>query len=300
MAGMSSKPRAPLGASLIVVSSVFYASYGIWTKLMGNFFGGYTSAAFRSVLVLLLLLPIALVFHKLESINWKRNWKYLAAMVFFSLFVWGPLYYSILQAGIGISLTINYACIVIGIFFFGWLLAGEKFTKDKLLSAGLGLVGLGLVFSPSMSSVGSLALFAAAISGFAAAANTVLAKQIHYNATQSTVALWATSLVANILMAFVFREVHPSIGAHVQWLYLAAFAVVSVIASWAFTAGLKLIDAGAAGVLGLLEVVFSVLFGVVFFHERPGVVVIGGVVIILAASAIPYFKDYNAKRGTLN
>ncbi len=295
---MTSKPKAPLGASLIVVSSVFYASYGIWTKLMGNFFGGYTSAAFRSALVLVLLLPIALVFHKLESINWKRNWKYLTTMVLFSFFMWGPLYYSILQAGIGISLTINYACIVIGIFFFGWLLAGEKFTRDKLLSAALGLVGLGLVFSPSMDSIGSLALFAAAISGLAAAGNTVLAKQIHYNATQSTVALWATSLVANIVMALVFREAHPNIGAHVEWLYLVAFAVVSVIASWAFTAGLKLIDAGAAGILGLLEIVFGVLFGVIFFHERPGAVVVAGVLVILVASAMPYFKDYKAKRNS--
>ena len=58
-----------MGASLIVLSSLFYASYGIWTKLMGNFFGGYTASALRSVVVVLILLPIAIVYSQLEPLN---------------------------------------------------------------------------------------------------------------------------------------------------------------------------------------------------------------------------------------
>jgi len=141
------KSKAPLGASLIVLSSLFYASYGIWTKLMGNFFGGYSASALRSVVVLIFLLPIAIVYHKLQPLNLKSNWTYIVGITIASLFVWGPLYYAILHAGIGISLTINYASIVIGLFFFGWLLLRERFTRDKLISAVLGFIGLGLVFS---------------------------------------------------------------------------------------------------------------------------------------------------------
>src|ERR1700741_2496517 len=100
------KYTAPLGASLVVLSSFFYATYGIWTKLMGDFFGGYTASALRSVLVLLILLPIALVYRKLEPLNLKQNWRYIAGMLVASLFTWGPLYYAILHAGVGISLAI--------------------------------------------------------------------------------------------------------------------------------------------------------------------------------------------------
>jgi drug/metabolite transporter (DMT)-like permease len=131
-----------------------------------------------------------------------------------------------------------------------------------------------------------------------AGANTVFSKQIHYHATQSTIVLWVASVLANFAMAFVFNERHPTVGWYFPWLYLVFFAVASVIASWSLVKGVKLIDAGAAGILGLLEIVFGVLFGIIFFHERPAAMALLGMVVIIAAAAIPYFRDYNAKRGT--
>jgi drug/metabolite transporter (DMT)-like permease len=293
------KPSAPLGASLIVFSSLFYASYGIWTKLMGNFFGGYTASAFRSVLVLLMLVPLALAYHKLGPIDWRHNRRYIIGMVISSLFTSGPLYFAILHAGVGVSLTIGYAGIVIGMFFFGWLFAGERFSKDKLLSTCLSFIGLWLVFSPNIAGLGWLPLVAAAVSGLSVAANGVFAKELSYNAAQSTVLLWITSVVANVIMALVLGEHQPAFGWHLPWLYLVVFAMVSVVASWAFVRGVKLIDAGAAGILGLMEIVFGVLFGVIFFGEHIGLVVLMGMIVIMAAAIVPYVKDYNAQRGTL-
>jgi drug/metabolite transporter (DMT)-like permease len=291
---------APLGASLVVLSSLFYASYGIWTKLMGDFFGGYTASALRSVLVLIMLAPLALAYRQLGPVNWRQNWRYLAGLVLSASLVWGPFYYAILHAGVGISLAINYASMVMGMFFFGWLLAGERFTKDKGLSAVLGFVGLWLIFAPSVSGLGWLALGAALISGLGSAAHYVIAKQLPYNATQSTVSVWTASVVANIPMAFLFHEPRPTIGLHMPWLYLVVFAGASIIASWTFVKGVKLIDAGAAGILGLLEIVFGVAFGAIIFGERPGLIVLLGVGAIILAAGIPYLKDYNAKRGTLD
>jgi drug/metabolite transporter (DMT)-like permease len=59
--------------------------------------------------------------------------------------------------------------------------------------------------------------------------------------------------------------------------------------------GVKLIDAGVAGILGLLEIVFGVVFGVIFFHERPTLVILTGMALIIVASGIPYFKSYKLK-----
>ena len=301
MAGDKQKPKysAPAGASLVILSSFFYASYGIWTKLMGDFFEGYTASALRSVLVLAMLLPIAFFYRHFEPVRIRQNWRYILGMFIASLFTWGPLYYAILHAGIGISLAISYASIVIGAFFFGWLFGRERFTKDKAISALLGIVGLGLIFTPSIGHLGWLALLGALVSGLSAGANTVFSKQIRYNATQSTIVLWVTSVVANFIMAAIVQEAWPVIGWHVEWLHLVFFAVASVIASWSLVKGVKLIDAGAAGILGLMEIVFGVLFGVLLFHERPSFVALIGMAVIIVAAAIPYFKDYNAKRGTL-
>lgn len=266
---------------------------------MGDSFGGYTASALRSVLVLIILMPIALVYRALEPIDFKQNGRYMAGLIVASAFTWGPLYYAILHAGVGISLAVMYGSSVISTFFFGWLFAGERFTVDKALAALLGIAGLGLIFSPSTAHLGWLALVAALISGLSVGVNSVLSKKIHYGATQSTIALWTASVIANVPMAFVFHESLPDIGWHLPWLYLGFFAVASIAASWLFIKGVKLIEAGAAGVLGLLEIVFGVLIGVAFFHERPATLVLLGVGLIIAAAAIPYVKDYNARRGTL-
>jgi drug/metabolite transporter (DMT)-like permease len=291
---------APVGASLVVLSSLFYASYGIWTTLMGDFFGGYTASALRSLLVLLLLVPIAAAYRRIGPIEWWRNRWYFAGLLVSAAFIWGPLYYAILEAGISISLAINYACIVLGMFLFGWLLAGERFTRDKGISAALGLAGVALIFSPSVAGFGWLALVAAVVSGLSSAAHYVIAKKLPHNSAQTTIFVWTASLLANIPMAFFFHETFPPVGWHVEWFYLVIFAVVSVVASWSVVAGMKLIDAGAAGVLGLLEIVFGVVFGVVLFHEQPGLMVLFGVVLVIAAAVIPYIRDYNERRGTLD
>ncbi|SRR6266498_730960 len=295
-----SKSAAPLGASLIVLSSVFYASYGIWATLMGNFFGSFTASALRCILVAASLFIFAALRGELQRISWRRDRTWLIIMTISSILVSGPLYYSILHAGVGISLALAYVGIVIGMFIFGWLFEGERYTKDKLLSTILGIVGLILVFSPSVKLIGALALIAALVSGLATAANMVTTKKVPYNGSQSAILLWGSGIIANVPVVFLLHEPLPAGGWHVQWLYLLLFVAASLVASWTFIKGLKLIEAGAAGILGLLEIVFGVLFGVVFFSERPSIVVLAGIASIMAAAAIPYFQHYNAQKGTLD
>ncbi len=62
---------------------------------------------------------------------------------------------------------------------------------------------------------------------------------------------------------------------------------------------MKLIDAGAAGILGLLEIVLGIVFGVAFFHEKPALIVLLGAIIIICAAAIPYINDYKATKTAL-
>lgn len=292
------KQGAPLGATLVVMSSFFYASYGIWTVLLGNALTGFTASAVRSAMVLVMLVPLALLLRQVKPINVKRDWLPLLGLVVTSFLIWGPFYYAILTAGVGMSLAVNYAGIVIGMFFFGWLLAGEKMTRDKWLSAALGLLGLWLVFAPNMEGVGWMALGAAAVSGLSSAAHSVVGKKLKYSAIQTIILGWSASVIANVIMWIVLADSFPA-DLGIGWWYLVLFAVASVASTWMFMAGLKRIDAGAAGVLGLLEIVFGVVIGALLFNERPSLLALGGVIIILIAAAIPYLKDFNIRRGTL-
>lgn len=291
--------KAPLGEGLIVISSLFYASYGIWTRLTSDFINGYPATALRSVIVVLILFPIAIYFRKLEKLNLKANWPTLVCLTFSSVIIWGPLYYAVTHAGIGVSLAVSYAAIVLGLFFFGWLLFKEKMTFHKVLSCVLGFVGLGLIFLPGNSSFGWLALGAAALSGLGSSFNMILSRKLTYNPTQSTILLWTTGIIANTAMIFIAHEHVPRINISLDWLYLLIFGFVSVAASWTFVVGLRRVDAGLAGILGLLEIVFGIAFGVIIFHERPGAWVYSGAAVIMLAAAVPYLHGLDLKRGRL-
>jgi drug/metabolite transporter (DMT)-like permease len=283
----------------VVLSSVFYAGYGIWVTLMGDFFGSFTASALRCTLVVVLLVIVAVARKELQTIHWKRDYKWFLVMMFSAIFVSGPLYYAVLHGGIGVSLGLAYIGIVIGMFICGKLFMGEQYTKDKLIATVFGVVGIILVFLPNIRTAGLLALSAALGSGLFTAANMAATKRIPYNGSQSAIIVWLPGIIVNVPIAFLLREHVPTLGWHAEWFYLIGYAFTSLIASWTFIQGLKLVEAGAAGILGLLEVVFAVIFGVVFIHEHPGVIALLGVASIVLAAAIPYLKDYNAKKGTL-
>lgn len=297
----SSKSKSSAGTSLVIFSAFFYASYGIWATLMGDFFGGYTASALRSILVLIILLPVIYFGRKFEPLNLKNNWKKLLSMVLISALIWGLLYYSVLKVGIGISSTVNYAAIVIGMVFFGKLLLGEKITSTKIGSVSIGMFGLMLIFVQTFSGqIDILALIAAIVSGLAIAANTLVAKQLPYNTTQTTFVLWGASVIANVPMIFILNETLPQVGFYAEWFYLIVFAICSILASWTLLKGLKYIDAGFAGILGLLEIVFGVLFGIIIFQERIETLTFIGIIIILLASAFPYLASKFNRSSQIN
>src|SRR5687767_6345273 len=135
---------APLGAGLVVLSSVVYASYGIWATLMGDFFGDFMQAVLRSLLVVLLLLPFAIWRKRLSRIHWRRDAWLLGGLLVSTVLISAPFYYAVQIVGVVLGGAVAYAGIVLGVFFFGWLFGGERYTKDKWVSTILGITGLWL------------------------------------------------------------------------------------------------------------------------------------------------------------
>lgn len=291
--------RAPLGASLTVLSSLFFGAYGVWFKLMDDYFGAFMQATLRHAITAGLFIAIAVFLKKLGPVHWRRDARWLSMSAVTSAIIPAAWYYAVLQGGVGISSALLYLGLVLGMFFFGWWFSKERYTKDKWLATLLGLAGMTLVFAPHFGAGNLLALLAAFGAGFASGLNLVVSKKMPYNASQTAAIVWTLGLLANLPFIFVFGESLDVFHWQIEWLYLVIFAVTSVLASGLAIWGLKLIEAGAAGVLGLLEIVFGVLFGMVLFHEQPGVLALGGMALIALAAAIPYVKDYNAKRGSL-
>ncbi|HSW65797.1 MAG TPA: DMT family transporter [Bacillota bacterium] len=291
------RPRSAkaVGASLVVMSSLFYGSYGVWMALMGTAFGVYTQGIFRSLLVVLIVLPVALLRRQWQPIQWRRDRWWLLVSFLTSIGIAGPSYYATQKIGVGLMSAVLYAGIVLAMFFFGWLLSKERYTLDKGIATALGLVGLWLVFSPNANHLGLLGLGAALVAGLASGLNVVVSQKMPYGVLQTMSIAWSGGVLACLGMALLLGEYRQPITWGVQWLYLVLFVATSVLASSTVIKGVKLIDAGSAGILGLLEIIFGVLLGVVFFGERPGGLALVGMAFITLAAAIPYLHHFKLK-----
>lgn len=291
----SKQSTTPLGAGLIVISSVLYGSYGIWIKKLGDHFDEFFQASIRCFFVALFLLPIAYFTKQLSRIEFKRDLWQIIGLFLCGILISVPLFYAINIIGVGLGICVSYAGIVIGAFVFGRIFNNEKYTFDKLLSTILGIVGLWLIFTPSTKTYGFLALFAALLSGFAVGLHMVIAKKMKYSVIQTSMMSWSAAFFVNIPFIFVFNEKLTSFNFDINWFYLFVFIVVSMGSSFFVISGLKLIDAGVAGILGLLEIVFGVIFGLIVFNENIKSLAYVGMLLIICAAAIPYFQHYKAR-----
>jgi S-adenosylmethionine uptake transporter len=293
--------KAALGASLVVLSSFFYAMYGVWTRLMGDAFGGYQQALIRSVIVVAVLLPIAAFHKQLSRLHWRRDAHWFALSLISSALISGPIYYAVLRVGIALSTAILYAGIIVGMFLFGWVFNRERYTLRKFAATALAGVGLWCVFAPSIYSIGVLPLIAALGAGLATGLNIVSSQKMPYNASQTTIIAWMGGILANIGMLYLTGDIHHPLHFGIAWLYIVLFGLTCIVASWSVIRGVKLIDAGTTGILSLLEIVFGSAFGMIFFGERPAALALAGMGIIIAAAAIPYLGQirlYTQRKST--
>jgi len=292
--------KAPLGAGLVVLSTMFYATYGVWTRLMGHYFAPFVQATIRHIITCSILFCFAVALRQLKKVHWVRDARWLAMSAITSAIIPVCMYYAYLGAGVGISQALLFMGIMIGMFVSGWLFAKERYTKDKWLATIVGTFGIWLVFAPNLGGGNFIALLLAFVGGAASGVNIVASKKLPYGALQTALLAWFLGIFANLPFIFIFREPLASpFHFHVEWLYLVIFGMLSVGATWLMISGVKLIEAGAAGILQLFEIVFGVVFGIFLFGERPSKIVGAGILLIMVAAFIPTLKDLNIKRGTL-
>lgn len=284
----------PIGASLVVLSSLFYASYGAWTVLLGDSLDGYSVTVLRGLMLFPILLLIAYFRKSLSRINWRRDWKWCAIITISSLFQWGPLYYATLQIGVSLAIGIGYMALVLGAFLFGLLFANERFTREKVVATLFGITGIAMVFGFSFEQFGSvLGYLAALVAGLASGCIMVMFKKLPYSADQVSAMVWVAGLAANIPMMFLVGGGAVAVlSLGIEWIWVALFALASLLATWTVVRGVQLIDAGTAGILGLLEIVFGILIGVIFFNEHLSAPTLAGMALIIVAAAVPYFQHY--------
>jgi len=273
----------------ILLSALLFGSYGVWATIIGDQgFGVFYQGWVRAAIILVLLTPMMFVTKSFRPIA-RQDWKWMSMCILFCIFTQTPLYYAFTTTGIGISTLIFYAVFIITSYVVGRLFLGEKLTVIKLGALFVAFMGLLLMFGFSLVQFSLTGLALAALNGIASGGEVSITKKLtgRYSSLFVSYICWSAIFITHLPLSLLFGETQwvPTINA--AWGAMTMYAVAGLGGFWLVVEGFKRVDASIGSLIGLLEIIFGVIFGILFFSEElRGVVIIGGVM-ILAAAMLP-------------
>lgn len=255
---------------------------------MGDAFGPFYQAWVRSILIMLIMLPFMLATKSFKKVE-REDWPAFAVFIIFCVFTQAPLYYAFNNAPIGTVQLIFYSMFVITAYLVGRFYLGETITKIKLMSMLLAFLGLVLVFGNAAITFAPLGLSLAALNGIASGGEVSSTKKIENKYSPALIVFWGWvfTLLTHLPISLLLGEKQVAIQFNKAWLWLGLYSVVNAAAFWLMVVGFRHVEASIGSLIGLMEIIFAVIFGAIIFDEVLGLSVYAGGLLIIAAAMLP-------------
>lgn len=275
------------GIIALLFSTILYGLLGVYSRFIGIDFGIFYQAWTRNLIISLLILPF--LFFKL----WKKikrkdiGWFILRSIA--DLVTMVTIFVAFNKLQIGISYFLFYAGSVIGGYMIGKFAFNEKLTLNKIFSLFFGLVGLILIYSFTLEKDKILFYFLANLAGLSSAVWNIFSKKVSsdYSIPQIVFIDSFLTLIFGLILSLYLREHFIPIQLSNQWIANLLFAFNSLATSFLIVYGFRFVEAHYGSIILLLEVLFGIFFGFIFFKEIPTVITLVGGVLIIVAVIIP-------------
>ncbi len=283
---MSTKNK---GLIYILLSTIMFGSYGLWSKLIGTDFGVFYQGWTRTFLIALVLFPIVLYKKEIVSIQ-KKDWKWMSIFLISTSLTQAPIFYAFNHMDIGTATLLFFVGMTLMMYIVGFVFLGEKATKIKMFAFILACIGLYITFSFSLVVFSLLAASMALLNGAASGVELSTSKKLtgEYSPLYVTWLSWVVIAVTNFIASVWLGEIQHIPEFNLVWLYLFVYAVVSLLGFWFAIEGYKYVESSVGSLLGLLEVIFAIIFGILIFHQALTLKIVIGGFLIMLASALPH------------
>lgn len=279
------------GVVYILISAVFYASYGVWSRLMGSSFGEFTQAWTRGLFLLVVILILNSKFKFLKKFG-KKDLPWFMLIALAGGINQAPYYFGFQHLQIGTATLLFYASLVVGGYVMSKVFLQEKINSTKLFSLGLSILGMALIYKFSLSTGQLLAAVLTCVAGVLGAATVVLTKKLsgNYAELQIMIGYFALQVVINLPLAVLSHEVMPSFSNTTAWVAQILYAFSMLAANYAVIEGFKHVDGSIGSLIGIAEILFGAFFGWLLFSELISAFTLMGGIIIIAAAAYPSLR----------
>lgn len=284
--------KTNLGAWLVLASTVFYASHGVWSKWLNPYFDEFSTSITRSLIVMLILAPWLLWTKAFKGIP-RTEWRWLAVMAVPGGMVTPMYFYSFQHLNVGVATLTFFTAYSLAAIVFGLLFFEERLTRVKIAALILGLAGLVMITRDDLGHGSWLPVVVTAIAGIFGSSEVTFSKKLsgEYSAFYLTFILYLSTLLISLPFFVASNGLSISLpGGFAPWGFSVGYAVAIIAALGFAITGYKYAYPGVGGIVGLAEAVFGVIFGILIFGESFTLAVGTGTSMILAAVALPILR----------
>ena len=119
------------GILFVLISTLMFGSYGVWSKLIGDSFGIFYQSWSRALIIALLLFPF-LLWKKLIVPISKKDLMWFIVFLFFTSLTQAPIFYAFNHMDLGSATLLFFVSMLLTMYIAGILFLEEKLTKIKV------------------------------------------------------------------------------------------------------------------------------------------------------------------------
>ncbi len=289
--------KKSLGTSYILISALFYGSYGIWSRLMVGAFGEFSQAWTRGLLLLVVVLLLNWKLKFIRKIE-RKDWKWFLAIAIAGGINQAPYFLGFEHLSIGTATLLFYASLVVCGYILGKIFFNERMTVVKIISLLIAILGMVLIYGFTLTPSQVFPASMTVLAGLLGASTVILPKKLigNYHELQIMLGYFICQVLFNYPMALILGDALPALQISTPWLGQLGYAVAMILANMAVITGFGYLEPSIGSLIGLAEILFGVMFGVLIFGEVLGAGVIAGGICIILAAALPSLADLKLKQ----
>ncbi len=291
------KDKTLFYSMLVIIAGIFWGVMGVFVRMLNEY--GISSIQVTtirfSVGVGFLALYILIYDKSLFKISLK-GFGICAATGVFSCLLMSTLYFvSIENTSMSVAAILLYTA-PIWVILASVLLYGETFNLKLGIALALAFAGCVLVSGFSSGPISITGVLSGLAAGFAYALYSILGKYTLKICSPYTVTFYSF-LVAAICAIFICDIeklsgiIHTNFDVPMALKMLGTGFVSMFVPFLLYTIGLSKIPAGRASILATIEPMTATVFGIIVYHENPGLLGFIGIACILAAVVMVSNKE---------
>ena len=281
---MDKKNNILMGIFCIIVAGFGFSLMALFIKLAGNL-PSMQKGFFRNIIAVAIS-SIPLIKHW-KSINFpkgKLSWSVLISRSFFGTIGLVFNFYAITHISLADSTIIQklspFVILILSYIFFK-----EKMTKFQMFAIIIAFIGVGFIIKPSGNGFISMGALAALLGAFCSGiAYTCVRYLGTHNVSGEFIIFFFSTLSTLLLLPYLIFDYRAMTMYQLSMLILAGAS--ATIGQYGVTFAYKYAAAKNISVFDYSQVLFSGIFGFIFFNELPDLQSLIGYIIVISVGII--------------